>query len=32
MDEHLEENYMQFDPYPRRGEDVIVKKTPDYFL
>lgn len=32
IDEHMNENYMTFDPYPRRGEEVIIKKTPDYFL
>lgn len=32
IDEHMNESYLQFDPYPRRGEENIVKKTPDYFL
>ena len=32
IDEHMNQNYMTFDPYPRRGEEVIIKKTPDYFL
>ena len=32
VDQHLNENYLQFDPYPRRGEELITRKTPDYFL
>jgi len=32
IDEHMNESYLQFDPYPRRGEENIIKKTPDYFL
>ncbi|CAD8141145.1 unnamed protein product (macronuclear) [Paramecium tetraurelia] len=32
VDEHMNQNYLQFDPAPRRGEPHLTKKTPDYFL
>lgn len=32
FDENMVETYQQFDPYPKRGESVITRKTPDYFL
>ena len=32
LDESLNENFLQFDPAPRRGEPHIAKRTPDYFL
>ena len=32
IDEHMNENYIQFDPFPRRGEQEFVRKTPQYFL
>jgi serine/threonine-protein phosphatase 2A catalytic subunit len=32
FDENMVETYQQFDPYPKRGEAVITRKTPDYFL
>jgi serine/threonine-protein phosphatase 2A catalytic subunit len=32
LDENMNENYIRFDPYPRRGEEEIIKKTPTYFL
>jgi serine/threonine-protein phosphatase 2A catalytic subunit len=32
MDEHLEYTFLQFDPAPRRGEPLVQKRVPDYFL
>lgn len=32
VDEHLSKNFLQFDPAPRRGEPLITKRSPDYFL
>jgi serine/threonine-protein phosphatase 2A catalytic subunit len=32
LDENMNESYLKFDPYPRRGEEEIIKKTPNYFL
>lgn len=32
LDENMNENFLRFDPYPRRGEEEIIKKTPTYFL
>lgn len=32
VDESLRQNFIQFDPAPRRGEPQITKRTPDYFL
>jgi len=32
LDEHMNQNFLQFDPAPRRGEPHIAKRTPDYFL
>merc|ERR1712038_820456 len=31
-DEHLEYTFLQFDPAPRRGEPLVQKRVPDYFL
>lgn len=32
LDEHLEYTFLQFDPAPRRGEQRVQKRVPDYFL
>lgn len=32
VDEHLNKNFLQFDPAPRRGEPHVNRRTPDYFL
>lgn len=32
VDEHMNLNFQQFDPAPRRGEPQVVRKTPLYFL
>lgn len=32
LDEQRNYTFLQFDPAPRRGEDHVTKKTPDYFL
>ena len=32
FNEHMESQFFQFDPAPRRGETQVSKKTPDYFL
>lgn len=29
LDENLTENFIQFDPAPRRGEPIVTKRTPD---
>eukprot|EP00672_Neobodo_designis_P018336 CAMPEP_0174832062 /NCGR_PEP_ID=MMETSP1114-20130205/3464_1 /TAXON_ID=312471 /ORGANISM="Neobodo designis, Strain CCAP 1951/1" /LENGTH=312 /DNA_ID=CAMNT_0016065913 /DNA_START=125 /DNA_END=1063 /DNA_ORIENTATION=- len=31
-DEHMNHQFFQFEPAPRRGETQVSKKTPDYFL
>jgi serine/threonine-protein phosphatase 2A catalytic subunit len=28
----LNDNSLQFDPAPRRGEPHVTRRTPDYFL
>ena len=32
IDEHLKYTFHQFDPAPRRGQETLAKRTPDYFL
>jgi serine/threonine-protein phosphatase 2A catalytic subunit len=32
IDEHMNINYLQFEQAPNQKEDVIQKRTPDYFL
>lgn len=32
VDENLRQNYIQFDPAPRKGNEVEKKRVPDYFL
>jgi len=32
LDEHMQQNFLQFDPAPRRGEPHVTRRTPDYFL
>mmetsp|Transcript_10096 Transcript_10096/g.14277 ORF Transcript_10096/g.14277 Transcript_10096/m.14277 type:complete len:410 (-) Transcript_10096:71-1300(-) len=32
VDENLNKSFLQFDPAPRRGEPMVNRKTPDYFL
>jgi len=32
VDEHLRQTYMQFDPAPKKMDQNIPKRTPDYFL
>ena len=32
MDDSLRYSFIQFDPAPRRGEPLISRRTPDYFL
>jgi serine/threonine-protein phosphatase 2A catalytic subunit len=32
VDEKLNKTFLQFDPAPRRGEPLVTRRTPDYFL
>ena len=32
VDENLRQNYIQYDPAPRKGNEVEKKRVPDYFL
>lgn len=32
VDEHMNRNFQQFDPAPRRGNTQVTRRTPDYFL
>jgi serine/threonine-protein phosphatase 2A catalytic subunit len=32
VDEHLKNNFIQFDPAPRKGDEIQKKRVPDYFL
>ncbi len=32
VDEYLSRSFLQFDPAPRRGEPIVSKRPPDYFL
>jgi len=32
VDEHLRQTYMQFDPAPKKIDQNVPKRTPDYFL
>eukprot|EP00188_Purpureofilum_apyrenoidigerum_P003217 Plantae.Rhodophyta-Purpureofilum_apyrenoidigerum.ctg3309.p1 GENE.Plantae.Rhodophyta-Purpureofilum_apyrenoidigerum.ctg3309~~Plantae.Rhodophyta-Purpureofilum_apyrenoidigerum.ctg3309.p1 ORF type:complete len:316 (-),score=37.75 Plantae.Rhodophyta-Purpureofilum_apyrenoidigerum.ctg3309:1852-2799(-) len=32
LDENKNYTFLQFDPAPRRGEDHVTRRTPDYFL
>eukprot|EP00698_Gefionella_okellyi_P008866 TRINITY_DN2225_c0_g1_i1.p1 TRINITY_DN2225_c0_g1~~TRINITY_DN2225_c0_g1_i1.p1 ORF type:complete len:307 (+),score=34.96 TRINITY_DN2225_c0_g1_i1:81-1001(+) len=32
LDERMQQNFLQFDPAPRRGEPHVTRRTPDYFL
>ena len=32
VDENLKQNYIQYDPAPRKGNEVEKKRVPDYFL
>lgn len=32
FDEQARQNYVQFDPAPKKGENNVLKRTPDYFL
>jgi serine/threonine-protein phosphatase 2A catalytic subunit len=32
VDEQMNQNFLVFDPAPRRGEPHVTKRTPDYFL
>jgi serine/threonine-protein phosphatase 2A catalytic subunit len=32
LDEHMRESYIQFDPAPRKGNEILKKRVPDYFL
>jgi len=32
VDEHMNGTFFQFDPAPRRGEEIMSKRTPSYFL
>jgi len=32
VDEHLKNSYVQFDPAPRKGDEIQKKRVPDYFL
>lgn len=32
MDDSLRYSFIQFDPAPRKGEQMISRRTPDYFL
>ena len=32
VDENMNQNFLVFDPAPRRGEPHVTKRTPDYFL
>lgn len=31
-DEYLKKSFLQFDPAPRRGEPLVTRRAPDYFL
>lgn len=32
VDENLKQTYIQYDPAPRKGNEVQKKRVPDYFL
>ena len=32
VDENLKQTYIQYDPAPRKGNEVLKKRVPDYFL
>jgi serine/threonine-protein phosphatase 2A catalytic subunit len=32
VDENLKQTYIQYDPAPRKGNEVSKKRVPDYFL
>jgi serine/threonine-protein phosphatase 2A catalytic subunit len=32
VDETLKQTYIQYDPAPRKGNEVLKKRVPDYFL
>jgi serine/threonine-protein phosphatase 2A catalytic subunit len=32
VDENLKQTYIQYDPAPRKGDEVLKKRVPDYFL
>mmetsp|Transcript_3371 Transcript_3371/g.3539 ORF Transcript_3371/g.3539 Transcript_3371/m.3539 type:complete len:311 (+) Transcript_3371:204-1136(+) len=32
VDENLNKSFSQFDPAPRRGEPLVTRRAPDYFL
>ncbi|WBW72057.1 serine/threonine protein phosphatase PP2A catalytic subunit Ppa2 [Schizosaccharomyces osmophilus] len=32
VDDNMNQVFLQFDPAPRKGEPVIARRTPDYFL
>ncbi len=32
VDENMNQNFLVFDPAPRRGEPHVTRRTPDYFL
>jgi len=32
VDEHLRHTFIQFDPAPRKGDEIQKKRVPDYFL
>jgi serine/threonine-protein phosphatase 2A catalytic subunit len=32
VDEHLKNTFIQFDPAPRKGDEIQKKRVPDYFL
>jgi len=32
IDEKMGQNFIQFDPAPRKGEPNVTRRTPDYFL
>ena len=32
VDEQMNNNFLVFDPAPRRGEPHVTRRTPDYFL
>ena len=32
VDEYMNKNFLQFDPAPRRGETLVTRRAPEYFL
>jgi serine/threonine-protein phosphatase 2A catalytic subunit len=32
VDEYLNKNFLQFDPAPRRGETLVTRRAPEFFL